>query len=212
MRPKYLLALLLVLVASVMVSISASAAPAVNGFTGLVEIPTADALKARDFNVGVFVKDVGDDADRVNYCVNFGITDNFEVGLMKRERPWHDTTSINAKYMFMQEMDQKPAIAVGVVNITDTDDASVYVVGSRCLLRSGNGPRLHLGFGSGDELDGIFGGVSAELGDKCEVFAEYDTDDYNFGAKFAVSPALRVHVFLEDGSDFGVGMSFNHMQ
>lgn len=210
MRPKYLSALLLVLVVSVMVSISASAAPAYYGYTGMIIVPTADCLDRGDFNFGINIMDVSGSGNYSTYNANYGVNDDFEVGLSSENYGGSEYLYLNAKYRIQKEADQKPAIAVGIIDITDDYDTCVYVVGSRSLNQNADSPILHLGFGTGFELDGIFGGISAPIGDRLIVEAEYDTYEYNFGARYQATPELGVHVFLYDGDELGVGMDFCH--
>lgn len=222
--PKQLPVLLLVFAATVVLSISAGASPSVYGFNGLVLIPTAETMDLNEFNVTASIFDVTDDADVSAFSAIYGISDNFEVGFTNVNYGYEDKatqifngygsgqyTFVGAKYRIMRATGNKPAIAVGVFDITGENSATLYVVGSGRLMKNcKNSPMLHLGFSSGDQYDGIFGGVSANIGDKIEVSAEYDTYEYNFGAKYAFTDALGLHVFLLDGDELGAGMSFSH--
>jgi hypothetical protein len=66
---------------------------------------------------------------------------------------------------------------------------------------------VHVGLGSG-QLDGLFGGVSARIGDRVSVMAEYDGNQINLGARLPIARNVEVTAAALDGlSDFGVGVS-----
>lgn len=216
---KHVLVLMLLLLVSAMVSVSVCAAPSYYGFSGLIFIPTADCLDRGDYNFSVNMMDVSGEGNFSAYNAVYGMSDNFEVGISSENwdysaEPYIEGKTkyvyINAKYRIRSEVNQEPAIAVGVIDITDDYDPCVYVVGSRSLNRNANSPVLHLGFGTGFDLDGIFGGISAPVGDRFTVEAEYDTYEYNFGARYQATPELGVHVFLVDGDELGAGVNFCH--
>ncbi len=197
---------------------SAWAIPSYRGYTGLMIVPSADALGRGDFNAGVFFEDVG--SGTVNdYVFNYGITDGLEVGI-NRYRLDNDTTAgtwVNAKYRFLPETDQRPAIAGGIIDLTNDDETTVYIVASKSLttpVRTYEGetlnPRVHIGFGGG-RLSGLFVGASAYLGTRIDLMMEWDSRDTQIGARFRVTPGLTVHAGFFDIFDkgaFGAGVSW----
>jgi len=193
------------------------AAPSFFGYTGLVRVPTADALGWNDYNVAAFGLNLEEGADSNIYAANLGVAENLEVGFA-RVKPEDEPgeTYLNAKYRFSVEEQGRPAVAAGVVDFTDEVDTTVYVVMGRMLgHRYGtshggiSSPRIHVGV-AGGQLDGVFGGVSAVLAQRIMLMVEYDTADVNVGARLALTDEIRAHVAALNGfDDIGVGLSYN---
>ncbi|MHB9037669.1 MAG: hypothetical protein ACYC64_13485 [Armatimonadota bacterium] len=202
------------------------AIPSFRGYTGLMIVPTADALGKGDWNAGLFYENVANGT--INDVVaNYGIAQGFEFGI-DRFRLTNETdnhTLLNAKYRFVPENMNHPAIAAGIADITNEIETTAYVVASKslgCQVRVWEGetlsPRVHVGFGGG-RLSGLFAGASAFVGNRFELIAEWDSKDVNVGARFRVTPQFTVHLGgfnLTDqtdkystGASFGVGASFN---
>jgi len=194
-----------------------AAAPSLEGFTGLLLTPTADALNQDDYNLAVFARNVEEGGDFQVFAGNIGVAKGMEAGFA-RIKPEHTSgeTILNAKYRFRDEDAGRPALAVGVIDATDEIETSTYFVLSKSLARMplvrGNeltSPRVSVGFGGG-RLSGLFGGVSAVLGEKLMLIAEYDTKDVNLGAQLPLSYGLRAHAGWTNGlNDFAAGLSFN---
>lgn len=203
--------------------------PSYRGYTGLMRIPTSDALGKGDFNAGVFVEDVGSGTAN-DYIVNYGIAPCFEVGFDRfnsgdssdiffgengPDEGIH--TLLNAKYNFMPETTARPGLAAGVIDLTNDLNSTVYVVASKSLnspMFSYQGeilnPQVHAGFGGGS-LNGLFGGVSMWLGNHVQVMGEWDSFDVNAGARFRVTPSLALHAgffALNHRTNFGCGVSY----
>ncbi len=227
MRKRFCL-LVCALAIAVIASSSALAIPSFRGYTGLVVIPTADALGQGAWNAGIFFEDVS--SGTVNDIIaNYGIAPGLEVGFDRFR--WDDDsdakTLINAKYAFLPETVGRPGVAAGVSDITDELEATVYVVGSKSLtstLGTYNGeiitPRIHVGFGGG-RFDGLFAGLSTYLGNRIQVMAEWDSRNVQVGGRFRFTPGLTVHVAgfnltdrtnpdssARDNASFGAGVSY----
>lgn len=196
-----------------------SAIPSFRGYTGLVKIPTADSLGLGQWNVGIMTEDVGD-FEANDIFANYGIAENLEIGFnafQGREGVSDRTTLLNAKFTFLPETQARPAVAVGITDITNGIDTTPYLAVSKSLfglLQYWNGEitniRGHIGLGGG-QFDGVFLGFSAFLGNRFSFMFEWDSDDINLGARFAPMPGLRIHAALFDpggGSDLGLGASF----
>lgn len=189
----------------------AAAAPNYFGSTGLLLTPNADVLHIREWNVHVHGTD-----DFLTYGGNFGILENFEIGVSAFDRKHGGGTDalINAKYLLVPEKKSVPAIAVGAVDITDEFDVdpSIYLVISKALgtLSSagttGLQLRAHLGIGQGI-YDSVFGGVDLILTPRLLLMAEYDSNDFNFGARIGLTPEVRADLSVLDGN-FGAGLSY----
>ncbi|HUU54623.1 MAG TPA: hypothetical protein VMY87_06870 [Armatimonadota bacterium] len=193
----------------------AGAAPSFFGYTGLIRVPTADALSDNEFNAGAFFinRDELDDPDV--YTGNLGVADDVEVGIsVIRRGSGSDDVFVNGKYNFQPGADGKPALAAGIIDLASEVDATVYFVGSKGfgkVYETQFGPlhagEFHVGFGGG-QLDGIFGALNANLGPTAKLMLEYDTEDFNLGARFLVGRQFNIDVALFDWSDLGVGVSY----
>jgi hypothetical protein len=195
----------------------ALAAPSFLGPTGLVLIPTADALGKSGFNVGLFRFDAEDRGDVNMYAANIALDEHFEIGFTRRKPEYFSSeTFLNGKYVFHRETEAHPAVAVGVIDFTGEVDTTAYVTVSKVLGREYRwrygevvSPRLHFGVGGG-QLDGIFGGISAAVAKRVMLMAEYDSNDLNLGAHFSLGRNFKVHLAALHGfDDFGYGISFN---
>jgi len=211
------LSLVCLLVAVAAMAGSGAAAPSFFGYTGLVAVPTADSLDKDEYNIGAFTTNVEEGADFATYAANMGIVPNLEVGFTRiKPDAASGETWINAKYTFTAETSGNPAIAGGVIDFTDESETTAYIVLSKAFGHSVSTslgeittPRFHIGVGGG-QFDGLFGGVSATLGDRFTVMVEYDSADVNWGARMALSDELRIHFGGFDGlDDVGLGISFN---
>lgn len=211
------LTLMCLLVAVSVIAGTAGAAPSFFGPTGLVTIPTADSLNKGEYNLAAFVVGADEGGDFTTVAGNLGIVKNLEAGItyIKPE----DTSGkvwLNAKYTFMPETTKNPAVAGGVIDLTDETDTTAYFVLSKAFghrvdtsLGEITSPRFHLGVGGG-QFDGLFAGVSAGLGERFTIMAEYDSEDINLGARFAATPEVRIHLGTFDGlGDVGLGVSYN---
>ena len=140
---------------------------------------------------------------------------NLELGLgvVSPERGDTDVLA-NAKYRFIPETIATPGVSAGLTFTGRDSDASGYLVVSKTLSTPdmGDVPNTslsgHLGIAVGDDLEGVFGGLSATLGDKLTLMVEHDTDDLNIGARLAISQQLRLHGALLGGDSVGFGISF----
>jgi hypothetical protein len=192
----------------------ANAAPSLFGYTGLLVVPSADALDEKDWNVGYWTLNVEEGADEKIFVANLGVGEGTEVGFARVNPDMGpNDTVLSGKYRFQPEDWHKPALAAGVFDVTDEMDTTVYLVASKMLNPVGEGgplqPRVHVGIGGG-VLDGLFGGVSAVMGDRLTVIAEYDSNDVNFGGRLAVGGGVRVHAgWINDLDDIAIGASYN---
>ncbi len=218
MRACLYLLCLTVLLVWVLAAIPASAEPTVLGPTGLVRIPSADALVLDEWNAAYFfVEPADDDEIRTNdIVVNLGVANGAEVGLSATHNEEDENnTLINAKYQFALETVYHPALAVGIVDLTDNVDTTVYVVMSKTLgncIRTGYGenlsPRIHVGLGAG-QFSGLFGGLSTVIADRLALAVDYDSVHVNFGARLRVARNIRLHADGFNGFDgFAFGISW----
>ena len=184
------------------------------GPTGLLRIPTADTLGMLQWNAGATQVWAGSGPDESYVYANIGLLPKLEIGATRLEFEDSEAeTILNAKYRFLG-LPGQITLAAGIIDITDQIDQSAYAVVSHELgagLVSPQGqftmPVLHVGIGSGS-FDGLFGGLSVTVGGKADVMAEYDGQEFNFGARFPLIPKVSVTAATLDGlDDFSLGVS-----
>lgn len=202
------------------------AIPSWRGYTGLLVVPSADALGKGDWNAGFFYENVANGTIN-DVVVNYGLAQGLELGIdrFRLSDESDHRTLLNAKYRFMPETIRYPAIAAGISDIANDIETTVYAVASKslgCDLRVWEGetltPRVHVGFGGG-RLSGLFAGATAFVGNRVELMAEWDSIDVNVGARFRITRQFTIHAGgfnLNDqveqfstGPSFGVGASWN---
>ena len=192
-----------------------AAVPSFYGYSGLIVTPTSDALSKGDYSFGGVGIDVDGATDLNIYAANMGLADNLEVGFARiKPDNMSGETWVSTKYRFLEETQTHPAVAAGVFDFTNESDTTAYVVLSKSFAwRSAteygevNAPQIHFGVGGG-QLDGIFGGVSVQLGDRLLLMGEYDSEDVNVGLRLAITKEIRIHAGLLDGDDLALGISF----
>ncbi len=193
------------------------AGPSFQGYSGLINIPTADSLDAGEYNLGAFATQVESDRDTTVVAADLGLLAGLEMGLAQEKVEGLEArTLVNGKYRFQDEGLIRPAMAIGAADLTDELDFSPYFVVSKSLApplrafrREILNPRLHLGVGGG-RFDGLFGGFSASVGKIATVMLEHDGHQINAGVRFALGPALQIHAAALDGLDhLGFGISYS---
>ncbi|MGD8237702.1 MAG: YjbH domain-containing protein [Armatimonadota bacterium] len=193
---------------------SASAEPSLYGYTGLIVAPTARVAPLDYVEAGLNTNEL-EDFDDVTWLANFGANEGLEVGFAHIEmRGGVQETVINGKYVLRQEDDDRPAIAVGVFDITDGIDATAYLALSRSYgkeLGSVRGKEtrllsLHGGFGGG-LIDGLFVASELQIGKEVTAQFEWVSDNFNTGAVLRPCDRLTVGAAWVDFNDVAVTAS-----
>lgn len=190
----------------------AAAAPSVNGSTGLINTPSSDVLHEGQFSLGYYNLDEGSVG-----TFNMNLMKNLEIGVSGFNYDQRDNeTYFNAKWALAPETVVTPGIAIGVEDFSDEDERTTYAVASKALPF---GFRLHAGIGDG-RYDGVFAAlektinpISVVTGDNTfpatSLIAEYDGDDFNYGARLSLVSGLKVDAGVRD-HDLYFGVSFTN--
>jgi hypothetical protein len=195
-----------------MVIATASAAPSVNGSTGMINSPSADVLRDGQMSLGYYhLKDGGVGVFNTN------LAPNFEMGVSGfRYDHQSNKTYLNAKFSVFPETVLAPGLAIGVEDIANQDKRSVYAVASKMLPF---GFRMHVGAGSG-QMSGMFAAlektinpVSVLTGNNVfpatTLIAEYDGKTMNYGARLSVVSGLKLDAGWRNHSAY-FGISFTN--
>ncbi|MGD9495290.1 MAG: hypothetical protein AB7Y46_03160, partial [Armatimonadota bacterium] len=168
-----------------------------------------------DYNVG-FNSSEAEDWDDWAYYGNFGLADQTEVGLYlwRPDNPAAEETYLHAKRA-VTSADENPQVAVGVFDITDETETTVYAVatweqGQVVGTVDGREVRfLHLsgGFAAG-QFEDFFAGAQLAFGEEFELLAEFVDDDLNVGARLRPVRDFNIDLGLMDWDDFAINVSY----
>jgi hypothetical protein len=214
-RVRFVVMMLLFLV---LLSTSVFARPSVTGPTGLVTMPTAEALKYKEFNVGydyLFGKTSSQNA--WFYKSNVGTFKNWELGVVGGSTP-QEGMFLNAKYFLMSDETRYPVmVAIGLENISSSDLTDMYMVASK---RFQGGFSAHFGFKAifADSIDpSIMAGLDYVLNDKLTLLGDISGSEkhytLNAGVDFALTNDFQIRgTFLDITSNsvdkFRMGVGF----
>ena len=191
-----------------------AAAPSQLGPTGMIRIPTADALRLGQFSAGYFVwRESGAGV------IAAGLPRGIELSAATRRRDnFADTSSINIKFSLNQEALLYPAVAIGVEDIAGQERRSVYGVISKTLPY---GFRIHIGTGTG-RFEGMFGALEKVLNPTpikskaagfpvTSLILEMDGSHLNYGARMRLAHGLRLDLGWQGRDEKAyLGLSFTN--
>ena len=209
-------------------------APSLNGHTGLITIPTAEALNYKEFNTGFdyIIHNTNKDPDSLDetknsdnewfYKVNFGLFENVEMGLLGGTTPTEGVL-VNIKYYLMNtDSSQYPiAIAIGLEKLSSNLDSSAYMVASKSFP---GGLNLHFGFKAlfSEEINpSIMGGVEYLFSDRLsilgDIYGQKQSYLYNAGVRIRLFNQLYVSAYAidianekEKGIQYSTGISYSY--
>jgi hypothetical protein len=128
-------------------------APAVNGPSGVVRIPSADVIPYKNFNLGAdfgarFLPSFSSTESTVFYKMNLGTFHGVELGIVggteKDSDRLREGVFVNMKLSLSTGEEPYPLLlAIGVENLFSYTQTDVYMVATKYLKQ---GPRLTFGF------------------------------------------------------------------
>jgi hypothetical protein len=194
-------------------TVPALAAPSVNGPTGLINSPTADVLRDGQVSLGYYhLKDGGVGTFNTN------IASNVEIGVTGFRYDGQDNKNyLNAKFGVVPETVLTPGLAIGVEDISNHDERSVYAVASKALPF---GFRIHAGTGNGRYDGRLFAGIEKTFNPiglvtgsnafpATTLIAEYDGRTMNYGARMSIIPGLKLDAGVRNHDRY-IGISFTN--
>lgn len=171
------------------------AVPSQSGSTGMIRIPTADALRLGQFSAGYYGWQ-----DHSVAVAAFGLPRGLELSTaFPWERGQYRETIFNAKFNLNQEALLYPSVSLGIEDIDGRQRRSVYGVLSKTLPL---GFRVHIGTGTG-RFEGMFAGIEKVLNPTkirqkqsgfpvTSVLVEMDGYKMNYGLRFRLMRGLRL--------------------
>lgn len=145
-------------------------------FSGLAIIPTADVVPHGQYVVALQDDGVmsGMETDAFLLDSEIGIGDRFETGL---DYDLTDSLAIfNAKYVALTNHAKTQALAVGVSNVANGEEASPYLVGTTTLPAF----RLHGGLWRLEDKIRPFVGIDRNFSSRLNLSADYTGGDENY--------------------------------
>jgi hypothetical protein len=206
----------------------ALAAPNFLGQSGNLVTPDDLVTRPGEFSAAYHYldKEIFGSGDNFNiFSVNYGFTRAFEGGL-SYVTDGGDELLVNLKFRLVEERVNSPSVVVGVADLLDEldQDPGLYlIIGKNLTQASGDvrteteGRALHgyIGFGTGP-YDGLIAGLRLYATPQLGLMAEFAPegpltgrdDSFNFGARYAITPQVRLTAGLFDFDNVGFGISF----
>ncbi|MEG6586849.1 YjbH domain-containing protein [Dendrosporobacter sp. 1207_IL3150] len=183
------------------------------GGTGVINTPHAIALDKGGFSISYH--DLT--GSQTLTQANIGIGGNLEIGVTSFNLNKDDEATYgNLKYQFLKETIATPALAIGVVDISDKYGRNAYIVGSKNLPVIDT--KVSIGMyqkGDNKAFASVEKTFTPLLGSKnlfpsTTLKVEYDGEDTNFGASIATVPGLKIDIGSRNGHGYaGATYVFN---
>ncbi|HAR63721.1 MAG: hypothetical protein DKM50_03680 [Candidatus Margulisiibacteriota bacterium] len=190
-----IVAIILALAASL-----AYAEPTVGGSSGIIEMPTAQALQYKEWNMGLSIHQLSSANSSVKYLLNLGTFQGLEVGFVGNNTS--EGVFINAKFYLLTDNTKYPlSMALGIRNLTSFAETNVYLVASKKFQQF----NAHLGFSADlnkKVQSKLMAGTEVFFSKNVSLLADVTgTDDLwrlNAGSRFYLSSQLAFGVFFLD--------------
>ncbi|MBU1026325.1 MAG: hypothetical protein KKA31_01180 [Candidatus Margulisbacteria bacterium] len=184
-------------------------APAINGPSGVVRIPSADVIPYKNFNIGSdfgasFLQGAATTETSVFYKMNLGTFHGVELGIVggteKDTGELREGVFVNMKLSLSTGEEPNPLLlAIGVENLFSYTQTDVYMVATKYFEQ---GPRLTFGF-MADFPEQKFrplgmAGVEIPLAQTLiltgDMLAGETMSQFNAGARFYFSPIFSLNI------------------
>lgn len=180
------------LLVKIFCSISLIANPNFWGSTGLIFMPTADALRYKEANFAFdYILTQDQKTNDYKYKLNMGIYENLELGFAGGKYP-DEGVFVNLKYYLMSTEERFPLkIALGTENLSSEIKTSAYMVASKRF-----NPELagHFGFNvtfGTQTKPGVMAGLAFYITEILELITDVTGNEkkyfWNIGAKVKYS-------------------------
>lgn len=192
-----------------------SALSSIGGVSGLIRVPTAEALHYKEVSLSYdYIYADSADKDTYFYAINLGTFKNWELGVAGGSVP-DEGLFLNAKYYLMSDESRYPvSIAVGAENLGSNTDSGIYMVASKIFQ---GGLSAHLGFKAvfNDAINpSLMGGVEYFLTNELAILADvHEREDHytvNGGILYYLTDDLVLRGSVLDARDVSSqGLSYS---
>ncbi len=152
--------------------------PAFACYSGLALIPTADIVGAKQYGIEMQVDGSISKPKADTYILNteYGVTNRLELGIdYDFSKGASSRLLFNGKYVFLNNEDEKLAIAAGICNVGKHTESNPYMAATKDF----NYLRGHAGvIKTGGKLCGFIG-ADKDLTDKINLMADYTNGNDN---------------------------------
>ncbi len=196
------------------------AVPTISGPTGLITVPTAEAVKYKEIDLGFDYNFAGNPSGNVSqntyyYKILIGIFKGWELGITGGSTPT-DAAYINVKYSLVSDTSRFPfSVAIGLQNLPSTSLSEIYLAASK---RFEGGISAHLGFKT-DFIKiqpSIMAGAEYYFSEQLSILADIcgkeRTYRINGGVRFFVLPDLVLKGSVidigEQNMSYNVGIAY----
>ena len=138
-RISVVLAFVLLLLPTMVVATDLSPTPTTSGPTGLIRMPTADVVPARNFSIAAdYGINYRTNDSQILYKVNLGTFKGVEIGVVGGSDPntsqFREGVFINMKYSLSTEDVPNPLrLALGLENLASNSQTDVYMVATKYM-------------------------------------------------------------------------------
>ncbi len=199
------------------------ATSSISGPTGLVTIPTAEALRYKEFNIGYdyILDEENPDKDTWVYKLNIGTFQNIELGVVGGSDPT-EGMFLNIKYYLTSGEERFPLqLAIGAQNLSSKDSSNIYMMSSK-KIRQDIG--IHFGFkaifSDDDILPVLMGGTDFMFNEHIKVITDVNSDGeeyiWNSGIELFLTDTLAAKTTIIDlfsardiDRTYSIGLSYN---
>ena len=190
------------LIFSLFFSTVLAASASFSGPTGLVTIPTAEAVKYREIEIAydyALAKDPLDDLWR--YRCNLGIFKSVEVGVVGGNEP-KEGMFLNIKYYLTATEERLPlSLALGLKNLSSKNQSSFYMVASKKLRQDLN---AHFGFEALFTETAVtpvmMGGFDYMIDENLKIMSDVNADEKDYFVNAAVEYYITRSLTLRAGA------------
>ena len=193
----------------------------IHGASGLITVPTAEALQYKQYNMGYdyIISDHAKD-DEWFFKANLGTFKSCEIGIVAGKVPT-EGVFVNIKYYLMADAEKFPlSIAIGCEDLFSKSATGLYMVASKKFSPD---LQVHLGFKGVFQTDEmvtyVMGGADYWLNNTWAILADFSGQrkrySVNLGTRYALNEDVILSVSVLDiGSalhtspQYAMGLSF----
>lgn len=193
----------------------------IHGPTGLITIPTAEALQYKQYNMGYdYVLGEQPKDDEWFFKANLGTFKSCEIGIVAGKVPT-EGAFVNIKYYLMSDAERYPlSIAIGCEDLFSKESTSLYMVASK---KFSSGLQVHLGFKgvfqTSEMVPYVMGGADYWINNTVSVLGDFSGEhklySVNLGVRYLINEDVNLSVSILDvGSalhtspQYAFGLSF----
>lgn len=184
-------------------SVMVFSASTIKGPTGLVTMPTAEALKYKevDFSLDYDISSASKNINEIYYKVNLGTFKNWELGIVGGTVPT-EGVFLNAKYYLISDASRYPlSLAIGLQNLASRSSTNLYLVATQKFqggLTGSLGFNFNFSIQDASLMAGLEYFATNQISLVTDVKGENKNYLWNAGLRYYLLPDLHVRVACLD--------------